>query len=130
MKTGSSLLRRILVVEDDEDMRENLRRILVGAGYEVHLAQNGVEAITVLESEPYHLVLTDLVMPEMGGLDLLEAIRRHGQSLPVVFLSAFGTRATMAKAAEMGAVDFLTKPFRADSLLGLIQRIIPRQSGG
>ena len=67
MKTGSSQLRRILVFEDAEDMRENLRRILVGAGYEVHLAQNGVEAITVLESEPCHLVLTDLVMPEMGG---------------------------------------------------------------
>ncbi len=67
MKTGSSLLRRILVVEDDEDMQENLRRILVGAGYEVHLVQNGVEAITVLESEPCHLVLIDLVMPEMGG---------------------------------------------------------------
>ena len=130
MKTGSSLLRRILVVEDDEDMRENLRRILVGAGYEVHLAQNGVEAITVLESEPCHLVLIDLVMPEMGGLDLLGAIRRHGQTLPVVFLSAFGDRATMVQATEMGAVDFLTKAFRADSLLGLIQRIIPRQSGG
>ncbi|MBW8057461.1 MAG: response regulator [candidate division NC10 bacterium] len=65
-----------------------------------------------------------------GRLDLLGAIRRHGQTLPVVFLSAFGDRATMVQATEMGAVDFLTKAFRADSLLGLIQRIIPRQSGG
>ena len=128
MKTGISLPRRILVVEDDEDMRENLRRILMGAGYEVHLAQNGAEAIAVLEKHRYHLVLTDLVMPGMGGLDLLEEIRRYEQNLPVIFLTAFGDRATMAKVTEMGAVDFLTKPFRAASLLGIIQRILNSQT--
>ncbi len=128
MKTGISLPRRILVVEDDEDMRENLRRILVGAGYEVHLARNGAEAITVLETHPCHLVLTDLVMPKMGGLDLLEEIRRNEQNLPVVFLTAFGDRTTMIKAMEKGAVDFLTKPFRAASLLGIIQRILNSHS--
>ncbi len=128
MKTGISLPRRILVVEDDEDMRENLRRILVGAGYEVQMARNGAEAITVLEKHRYHLVLTDLVMPGMGGLDLLAEIRRHEQNLPVVFLTAFGDRATFAKVTEMGAVDFLTKPFRAASLLGIIQRILNGQT--
>ncbi len=128
MKTETSAPRRILVVEDDEDMRENLRRILIGAGYEVHLARNGVKAIEVLERLRCHLVLTDLVMPGMGGLDLLDEIRRHEQNLPVVFLTAFGDRATMAKAAQMGAVDFLTKPFRAASLLGIIQRILNGQT--
>ena len=124
MKTGTSAEHRILVVEDDEDMRENLRRILVGAGYEVHLARNGVEAIKVLESLQCHLVLTDLVMPGMGGLDLLDEIRGHEQNLPVIFLTAFGDRTTMIKATEKGAVDFLTKPIRAASLLGLIKRIL------
>ncbi len=128
MKTGISLPRRILVVEDDEDMRENLQRILVGAGHEVHLPRNGAEAITVLETHPCHLVLTDLVMPKMGGLDLLEEIRRNEQNLPVVFLTAFGDRTTMIKATEKGAVDFLTKPFRAASLLGIIQRILNGQT--
>ena len=128
MKTETSAPRRILVVEDDEDMRENLRRILIGAGYEVHLARNGVKAIEVLERLRCHLVLTDLVMPGMGGLDLLDEIRRHEQNLPVVFLTAFGDRATFAKVTEMGAVDFLTKPFRAASLLGIIQRILNGQT--
>ena len=122
MKTGISLPRRILVVEDDEVMRENLQRILVGAGYKVHLARNGAEAMTLLESEPFHLVLTDLVMPGMGGLQLLAEIRRRKRNLPVVFLSAFGDRATIAKATEMGAVDFVTKPFRADFLSDLVRR--------
>lgn len=128
MKTGTSLPRQILVVEDDEDMRENLRRILVGAGYEVHLARNGTEAITVLETHPCHLVLTDLVMPGMGGLELLAKIRRHEQNVPVVVLTAFGDRATIAKATETGMVDFLVKPFRAGSLLSLIQRVLTGDS--
>jgi DNA-binding NtrC family response regulator len=128
MKVEESLRRRILVVEDDEDMRENLRRILLGAGYEVSLAEDGPQAITKLRAQPCHLVLTDLVMPGMNGLELLGEIRQQDQNLPVVFLSAFGDRATFAKATELGAVDFVTKPFRAGSLLGLIQRTLGSQS--
>lgn len=128
MKTEERLPRRILVVEDDEDMRENLRRILVGAGYEVSLAEDGARAIVLLRTEPCHLVLTDLVMPGMNGLELLKKIRQQDQNLPVVFLSAFGDRATFAKATELGAVDFVTKPFRASSILGLIQRTLGTRS--
>ncbi len=128
MKAEERLLRRILVVEEDEDMRENLRRILLGAGYEVSLAEDGTQAITVLRTQPCHLVLTDLVMPGMNGLELFGEIRQQDQNLPVVFLSAFGDRATFAKATELGAVDFVTKPFRAGSLLGLIQRTLGSQS--
>ncbi len=124
MKTDVNLLHRILVVEDDEDMRENLRRILGGAGYEVLMAEDGAEAMTLLRTRPCHLVLTDLVMPGMGGLELLKEIRQQDQNLPVVFLSAFGDRATFARATELGAVDFVTKPFRADFLLRLIQRTL------
>lgn len=124
METEQTLPRRILVVEDDEDMRENLQRILVGAGYKVTLAEDGDQAITMLRTQPCHLVLTDLVMPGMNGLELLKKIRQHDQNLPVVFLSAFGDRATYAKATELGAVDFVTKPFRASSILGLIQRTL------
>jgi len=86
------------------------------------MARNGAEAITVLGTHPCHLVLTDLVMPGMGGLELVRQIRQHDQIVPVVFLSAFGDRATMAKATQMGAVDFLTKPFRADFLSDLVRR--------
>lgn len=129
IKTPGSLLHRILVVEDDEDMRENLRRILAGAQYKVNLARDGTEAMAILESQPCHLVLTDLVMPGMGGLELLTEIRRREQTLPVVFLTAFGDRATFVKATEMGAVDFLTKPFRADVLLDLIQEVLADHPG-
>ncbi len=128
MKAKESLQPRILVVEDDEDMRENLRRILVAAGYEVYLAEDGDEAIAVLQTHPCHLVLTDLVMPGKGGLELLTEIRRQDKSLPVVFLSAFTDRATFAKATELGAVDFVTKPFRSGSLLTLIQRTLRSES--
>lgn len=122
--------RRILVVEDDEDMRENLRRILLRAGYQVQLARDGAEAITMLQTHPCHLVLTDLVMPQMGGLELLREIRRHERSMPVVFLTAFGNRETFAKAMALGAVEFLSKPFRADSLLRIIEGVLDRQGRG
>ncbi|KRT70702.1 MAG: acetoacetate metabolism regulatory protein AtoC [candidate division NC10 bacterium CSP1-5] len=118
---------RILVVEDDEDMGENLQRILTLAGYQVHLARDGAEAITVLQTQPFHLVLTDLLMPRMGGLELLGEIRRLGPSLPVVFLSAFGKQAAFAKAMDLGAAGFVTKPFRANSLLRLIQAILDQR---
>jgi DNA-binding NtrC family response regulator len=127
-KARSSLPHRILVVEDDEDMQENLRRILVGSGYEVRLARNGAEAVALLESQLFHLILTDLVMPAMGGLQLLAEIRRRERNLPVVLLTAFGDRHTFTKATEMGAVEFLTKPFRADFLLDLIQKILADHS--
>lgn len=119
--------RRILVVEDDEDMRENLRRILQGAGHEVELARDGAEALAALQSLPFHLVITDLVMPKMSGLDLLKVVREEHRSLPVLFLTAFGDWATFARAMDLGAVEFLTKPFRANSLLGVIQGILDRR---
>jgi len=118
--------RRILIVEDDEDMRENLQRILVSAGYEVQLAQDGADAISVLQTCACDLVLTDLLMPRMGGLELLGEIRRLGPSLPVVFLSAFGKQATFAKAMDLGAAGFVTKPFNANSLLEVIQQVFDR----
>ena len=119
--------RRILIVEDDEDMRENLQRILVSAGYEVQLAQDGADAISVLQTCACDLVLTDLLMPRMGGLELLGEIRRLGRSLPVVFLTALGSRAAFTKAMDLGDVDFVPKPFRADSLLRLIQAILDQR---
>lgn len=129
IKAPGILPHRILVVEDDEDMQENLRRILVGSGYEVRLARNGAEAVALLESQLFHLILTDLVMPAMGGLQLLTEIRRRERNLPVVFLTAFGDRHTYMKATEMGAIEFLTKPFRADFLLHLIQKILADHPG-
>jgi CheY-like chemotaxis protein len=118
---------RILVVEDDDDMRESLARILEVAGYHVHLTQDGSEAITALETQPFHLVLTDLIMPRMGGLELLREIRRRERDVPVVFLTAFGKPATFAEAMDLGAVAFITKPFHAYSLLALIREVIDRR---
>jgi len=126
MSTDGLAKLRILVVEDDDDMRESLGRILGRAGYQVQLARDGGEAITVLQTQPFHLVLTDLVMPRMGGLELLREIRRRERDVPVVFLTAFGKPATFAEAMDLGAVGFITKPFHANSLLAVIREVIER----
>ena len=126
MSTDGLAKLRILVVEDDDDMRESLGRILGRAGYQVQVARDGSEAITVLQTQPFHLVLTDLVMPRMGGLELLREIRRRERDVPVVFLTAFGKPATFAEAMDLGAVGFITKPFHAHSLLAVIREAIDR----
>ena len=126
IKINSSPLHRILVVEDDDDMRESLGRILGRAGYQVQLARDGSEAITVLQTQLFHLVLTDLIMPRMGGLELLREIRRRERDVPVVFLTAFGKPDTFAEAMDLGAVDFIVKPFHANSLLAVIREAIHR----
>ena len=126
MSTDGLAKLRILVVEDDDDMRESLGRILGRAGYQVQLVRDGSEAITVLQTQPFHLVLTDLVMPRMGGLELLREIRRRERDLPVVFLTAFGKPAAFAEAMDLGAVGFITKPFHAKSLLAVIREVFDR----
>jgi len=126
MSTDGLAKLRILVVEDDDDMRESLGRILGRAGYQVQLVRDGSEAITVLQTQPFHLVLTDLVMPRMGGLELLREIRRRERDLPVVFLTAFGKPAAFAEAMDLGAIGFITKPFHANSLLAVIREVIDR----
>ena len=126
MSTDGLAKLRILVVEDDDDMRESLGRILGRAGYQVQLVRDGSEAITVLQTQPFHLVLTDLVMPRMGGLELLREIRRRERDVPVVFLTAFGKPAAFAEAMDLGAIGFITKPFHAKSLLAVIREVFDR----
>ncbi|MFN3477084.1 MAG: response regulator, partial [Candidatus Methylomirabilales bacterium] len=84
---ASGLKRHILIVDDEEDFGETLKRALVREGYRVGLARNGKEALKALEEERYDLIITDLVMPEMGGLGFLKEIRAKGLDLPVIVVT-------------------------------------------
>ena len=119
----------ILVVEDDPDIRELVSEMLAQAGYRVAEAGNGQEALDFLRAHDGPcVVLLDLMMPRLSGLDVLGAMRadpRH-QSLPCIILTAAGQEQQHTRAMELGATDFLTKPFspkrlyaRAAELVGL-----------
>ena len=110
----------ILVMDDDGHMRELLSLHLSGAGYEVLLAEDAIIAGNFLLEQRIDLLLADIEMPFMDGLDLVQAIRNDPSisSMPVIFVTSHGQHEERAK--ELGAVAFLTKPVRAGELLATI----------
>src|SRR5690625_242364 len=102
----------VLVVDDDPANRDSVARILQREGLEVHMAASGKEALDLLREEAIQVLVTDLMMPEMSGVDLLRATRAISPSTEVVMMTAFGTVETAVTAMKEGAYDFLTKPLK------------------
>lgn len=103
--------KRILVVEDTELLRRMYKDRLVQDGYEVDDAPDGIAALALLRERPFDLVLLDLIMPRMGGIQVLEAVKQdpRTQSIPVVVLTNLGEEQTIEHAVSLGAVDYLIK---------------------
>jgi two-component system, cell cycle sensor histidine kinase and response regulator CckA len=113
----------VLVVEDEDALRANIRRLLEGHGYQVVEAPNGASALQVLENptgQPISLVLTDLRMPVMDGRQLASALARKRPSLPIVFMSGFTAQLMDLRLVSPNLV-FLAKPFRDHDLLATIR---------
>lgn len=117
----------VLVVDDDPSLRRVMRMQLVEAGYEVLLAAHGEEACRMMEPDPPKLVITDLSMTPMGGLDLLRFIRDHHVDTTVIMITAFGTVETAVEAMRAGAYDYVTKPIDYDALVMVVHRAMERQ---
>jgi DNA-binding NtrC family response regulator len=114
--------KRVLVVDDDESLRRVTQVQLEQAGYAVATAANGPEALTLLQKAPPDLVITDLKMPGMSGLELLRKIRSDYPEVLVVMLTAFGTVESAVEAMKAGAYDYITKPVHEDELELVVQR--------
>ncbi len=116
---------RILVVDDDEGVRYTLRGVLEDAGMEVEEAADGEAAWARIEAEPsFHLVLTDLRMPRLDGLGLLDRIVKSQRGLRVVLITAHGSERTAVDAMKRGAYDYFKKPFEPDELLAVVERAV------
>ncbi len=114
----------LLVVEDEARVRALLVRLLEGRGYVVHAAGNGREALETLDAVgPVDLVVTDVVMPEMGGGDLAAALRLRWPDLPLLFISGYHEDASVLAAATHGRSGFLQKPFASSALLAAVERV-------
>ena len=110
----------LLVVDDDPEMRELLRKVLEKDGYRVTAASGSCEALALLTASPFDLIITDLLMPFDGGLALLEAIRRTSPSTPVIIVTAFGDWESYVQAMELGAWAFISKPLRMAELTAAV----------
>ncbi len=117
----------VLVVDDDQDHGRALAKIFERAGYRVGTAGDGQEALRILTERPFDLVITDLRMPRMNGLDLLRNIRAMSPQVPVLIVTAFGEWTTYIEAMECGCVDYLSKPVRRDDILMAARKSLARR---
>lgn len=115
---------KVLVVDDKQMMRDSVGAILQRAGYTVVVAVNGADGLVKIKKHQPAAVVTDLMMPEMTGLEMLQAIREQDQDLPVVLMTAYGTVGDAVKAMKEGAFDFVQKPFEGDQLVMVVRRAI------
>ena len=114
---------RVLVVDDEAIIRKSFCRALSDAGFEAHAAANGREALARLEEGPYHLVVTDLRMPEMDGRAVLRAVKERWPETEVVILTAYGTISDAVAAIKEGAYNYVTKPLNKHELLRIAREV-------
>ena len=121
---------RLLIAEDNDDMRELLGETLTEAGYETVLAADGAEALARLrqEQEYFDLVITDVMMPGVKGPDILEVIRATRAETPVIVITAYGSVEQAVELVKTGAFQYLTKPFEVDELLSMVQEALERSA--
>jgi DNA-binding NtrC family response regulator len=118
---------RILVVDDEPAQRELVCGFLRKHGFDVAEAGGGKEAVARVKREPFDLVLTDQRMPDLSGIEVLEAVRLTSPETAVVIITAYGTIETAVSAVKAGAADYLTKPLNLDDLLHRVHRVGERQ---
>lgn len=118
---------RILIVEDELGIRTALQMLLEEEGYKIHCLDNGKDALNLLQGEEYDLVISDIRMPGISGLDTLEEICKMPGCPEVIMMTAYGTIETAIKAMKIGARDFLVKPFSNDLLKMTVCRVLERR---
>jgi two-component system OmpR family response regulator len=119
---------RVLVVEDDKNLREQLSGALTDAGYTVDSADNGEDGQFLGETEPYDLAILDLGLPKVDGLTVLKAWRKEGRTMPVLILSARDRWSEKVEGLDLGANDYVTKPFHMAELLARVRANVRRQT--
>jgi len=121
-KNTSTSFKPVLLVVDDEEKTRRILKINLQEKYHVLQAQNGQEALAILENEPVHLVLTDLRMPVMSGLELLQQMQKLNLNIPVIIITAYGTVENAVEAMKKGAYDYILKPIQIDELEMTIEK--------
>ncbi len=115
---------KVLVIDDELDIREGLEMLLISEGYAVDLAQNGTEGVRKLEHGSYDLVLLDLMMPDISGMEVLEVVRQHDRETPIFMITAYGSVEAAVNALKLGANDYFSKPWDNEKLIIEIGRMI------
>ena len=118
---------RILVIDDEDIVRTSCSRALAPEGYEVTLARNGIEGLKVIGEGQCDVVLTDLKMPDMDGIEVLKKIKEGWPQIEVIIITGYQTVDTAVKSIKLGAFDYIEKPFTPDALLAAVAKAMDRK---
>ncbi|MBI5663748.1 MAG: sigma-54-dependent Fis family transcriptional regulator, partial [Nitrospirae bacterium] len=121
------LMGNILVVDDEKSMREILEIFLKSEGYGVSVAENGEKAIEAVKKDIFDLIITDMKMPKVGGLELLKNVKQIAPDTVVVIITAFGTTDSAVEAMKLGAYDYIQKPFQLDNIRLVVKNALEKQ---
>jgi response regulator RpfG family c-di-GMP phosphodiesterase len=119
---------KILVVDDDSNIRNGCAECLISDGYDVVTAENGEDALCKIKDNSYNIILTDLVMGEIGGIELLEYVKAHVVKCEVILMTAYGSVETAVKAMKMGAFSYITKPINLHKMELTIENCLQKQN--
>jgi DNA-binding NtrC family response regulator len=120
---------KILVVDDEAVVLESCKKILNSEGFEVALMSNVDDALAALDKERFSLLLVDIKMPKRDGLSLMDMLRKRKETIPIVVMSGYSTDKTISEAKQMGANNFISKPFTPEELLTAVQKTIGKEAG-
>jgi DNA-binding NtrC family response regulator len=123
-------MKRILVIDDEAIVRTSCLRALEPEGYEVKVVASGKEGIEFLEKEPYALVLLDLKMPDMDGIEVLNRIKESWPETKVIIITGYSTVETAVHALRLGAFNFIEKPFTPDTLVNAVKEVFESSDQG
>ncbi len=118
---------KILVVDDEDIVRTSCNRALTPEGYEVKMARNGLDGLKMASEEHFDLVLTDLKMPDMDGIEVLRKIKEQWPGVEVIIITGYQTVDTAVKAIKLGAFDYIEKPFTPDALVAAVTKALEQK---
>src|SRR5678809_812936 len=117
----------VLIIDDEEIMREILETLLVREGYSVRVASTGSEGVELVKSVPFDAVIVDVMMPGMDGMSVLQELRKFDDDLPVIMITAFASVENAIAAMKRGAFDYITKPFKNDEVMVVVRNAVERR---
>jgi DNA-binding NtrC family response regulator len=120
---------RLLIVEDEDTLCHSLQRVLLREGYEVDRAASAEDAIDLLRIRPYDLIITDIILPGISGIELLTKYKRSNPGQKVMVITAYASLLTAVEAIKAGACDFLMKPLMHDEMRQAVQKALNRPAG-
>ncbi len=118
--------KKVLVVDDEKNIRLTLNKALSNAGYEVGTALNGEDALEKINQDQFPVILLDMKMPGMSGIDLLDKINELDYQTRVIMITGFGNVETAVETMKLGAVDYLRKPFKPEEIIEIVEHVFKR----